>query len=221
MNAHQKSTGRGDTTREALLGAATEVFARDGFHAVSLREIAQKAGVNQALIGYHFQSKEGLYLAVFERIGEQMRESLGPILQEIEQCINEGQVDGDPTRYLQPILHLLDGMVFLMSHGQSESWAKLITREQQSPTEAFALMFEGHMGRAFEGLAALLERLRPRDTPEQVRLLVVTLVNQALAIRISRAGVMRLLGWKEIGSREIDAFQKQIRRNATLLILGD
>jgi AcrR family transcriptional regulator len=219
MDANLKSSNRGDSTREALLEAATEVFAREGFHAVSLREIAQKAGANQALIGYHFRNKEGIYLAVFERMVEQMRKRLGP--QELEQLLQEELVPGQVDRYLQPILRMLDGLVLMMAHEQSEAWAKLITREQQSPTAAFEGLFGGYLGGMIEALSCLVQRIRLNDTPEQARLLVATLMGQALAIRVSRAGVMRLLQWEEIGSREIEVFQKQIRRNATLLILGD
>ena len=59
---------RGDVTREALIKAAIEIFGRDGFHAASTRAIAERAGANQALIGYHFRGKLGLYHATFEYI---------------------------------------------------------------------------------------------------------------------------------------------------------
>jgi TetR/AcrR family transcriptional regulator len=52
--------------REKLLAAATELFARKGFAAVSIREIARTAKANSALISYHFGSKEGLYQEVLE-----------------------------------------------------------------------------------------------------------------------------------------------------------
>ena len=54
---------RGDITREAFIQAAIEIFGRDGFHAASTRAIAERAGANQALIGYHFRGKLGLYKA--------------------------------------------------------------------------------------------------------------------------------------------------------------
>jgi AcrR family transcriptional regulator len=46
------------------------VFARAGFGSAKLREIAEAADVNPALIGYHFHTKEGLYLAAFEVLYE-------------------------------------------------------------------------------------------------------------------------------------------------------
>lgn len=50
--------------REKLLVAGTELFAKKGFAGVSIRELAIAAGVNSALISYHFGGKEGLYEAV-------------------------------------------------------------------------------------------------------------------------------------------------------------
>lgn len=50
-----------------LLDVAELLFAEHGYTAASVRQIAQSAGVNQALINYHFQTKQGLFMAVFER----------------------------------------------------------------------------------------------------------------------------------------------------------
>lgn len=57
---------RADTTRAGILGAATRVFAAVGFAGARTDTIAAAAGVNKALLYYYFQSKEGLYTAVFE-----------------------------------------------------------------------------------------------------------------------------------------------------------
>lgn len=58
----RKRTVRGaEATREALLDAATELFAARGFDGTRVDQIADQAGVNKALISYHFGGKRGLY----------------------------------------------------------------------------------------------------------------------------------------------------------------
>jgi len=51
-------------TRDALLAAGTELFAERGYDGVPVARIAQKAGVNKAMINYHFGGKRKLYLAI-------------------------------------------------------------------------------------------------------------------------------------------------------------
>jgi AcrR family transcriptional regulator len=51
-------------TREALLAVGTELFAERGYDGVPVAAIAQKAGVNKAMISYHFGGKRQLYLAI-------------------------------------------------------------------------------------------------------------------------------------------------------------
>ena len=51
-------------TRAALLAAATELFAAHGFDGVSVSDIAEKAGVNRAMISYHFGGKRDLYATI-------------------------------------------------------------------------------------------------------------------------------------------------------------
>jgi AcrR family transcriptional regulator len=69
-----------EETRAALLACARLRFARNGFEATNLREIATDAGVNVALISRYFGSKEGLFQAVIAfdrlRIAETMQ---GPV----------------------------------------------------------------------------------------------------------------------------------------------
>jgi AcrR family transcriptional regulator len=56
-----------DGTRQRLLQAARQRFARDGYAATTVRDIATEAGVNVALINRYFTSKEGLFEACLDR----------------------------------------------------------------------------------------------------------------------------------------------------------
>lgn len=58
---------RRQLTREALITSAREVFARRGFHAASLEEIAEAAGFTRGAIHSNFQNKEELFFAVLDR----------------------------------------------------------------------------------------------------------------------------------------------------------
>src|ERR1700694_3233596 len=53
--------------REAILAAAEELFATNGFNAVSIRDIAQAAGANPGSVTYHFKTKDGLLLEIYRR----------------------------------------------------------------------------------------------------------------------------------------------------------
>jgi len=64
-------------SREALLAAGTELFAERGFDGVSVQAIARKAGVNPAMISYHFGSKRELYMAI-------LAATFGEIVAEVE-----------------------------------------------------------------------------------------------------------------------------------------
>lgn len=53
--------------REQILAAATTAFARGGFVATSLDDVAQEAGVSRVILYRHFDSKSELYRAVLMR----------------------------------------------------------------------------------------------------------------------------------------------------------
>lgn len=62
MTAQEKSD-----KREQLINAAEELFAEKGFDGTSVRDIAQKADVNLAMISYYFGSKEKLLQVLIEQ----------------------------------------------------------------------------------------------------------------------------------------------------------
>jgi TetR/AcrR family transcriptional regulator len=61
-------------TREALLRAAAELFSERGYDAAPIEDVARRAGVNKALISYHFRGKRGLYSAVLAAVFAEMAE---------------------------------------------------------------------------------------------------------------------------------------------------
>ena len=58
-------TRRSARTRERILEAATEVFARRGFHGTRVADIAELAGIAYGLVYHHFKNKEEILSAIF------------------------------------------------------------------------------------------------------------------------------------------------------------
>ena len=56
-----------DGRKGEIARAAESLFAKRDFGSVSVRDIATAAGVNSALVGYYFGTKDQLYRALFER----------------------------------------------------------------------------------------------------------------------------------------------------------
>ena len=66
-NATSRLPGGKNSTAEKLLVAASELMIERAAIEVSLSDIAQKSGVNAALVKYHFGNKDGLLLALLAR----------------------------------------------------------------------------------------------------------------------------------------------------------
>jgi TetR/AcrR family transcriptional regulator len=67
---------RSDRTEKSLTNAATGQFAKKGYDGASVRDIAEEAGVNPALVSYHFGGKEGLFEEVLDATMVQLGQSL-------------------------------------------------------------------------------------------------------------------------------------------------
>lgn len=64
--------GDAGATRERILDAAFRRLVGDGYAALSVREIARDAGVNHALINYHFGSKDQLVVDVLDAVNQRL-----------------------------------------------------------------------------------------------------------------------------------------------------
>lgn len=60
MKNEEKNTG------QAILKAAEELFLEQGFEQTTTKQIAQRAGCNQALLHYYYRTKDNLFVQIFE-----------------------------------------------------------------------------------------------------------------------------------------------------------
>jgi AcrR family transcriptional regulator len=68
MNARERPTPARGLRRAALVAVAAELFARNPYDDIYTSDIAEAAGVAHGLLFYHFKDKRGLYLAVLEKL---------------------------------------------------------------------------------------------------------------------------------------------------------
>lgn len=117
-------------TREKILDAAEALFAAHSFNGVSMRQIAEEAGVGLSLVAYHAGSKEELFRKVIARriapLSDARREALEGAL---------GEAGGKPLS-VEAVVEAFVGPYVAHSLGGGPGWknyARLVARMTSSP----------------------------------------------------------------------------------------
>ena len=71
-----------EKTKEAILNASLKLFAERGFHATSMSDIANVAGVSKGLAYNYFDSKQHIVEAIFQNVLELFEHEYLPVLTE-------------------------------------------------------------------------------------------------------------------------------------------
>ena len=216
MESSPSVGSRADLTRQQLLQTATELFSLHGYTEVSNRKIADLAGVNQALIGYHFGSKQGLYLAVFDEMVLHLKTRMQAPLEKIHSALS---TTNSAEQMIELVCQLLSGYTRVILSADVEQYARLIMREQLAPSEAFERLWQG-LGPILELLAQLLSNIQahPQIT-ESDRLLSLSLIGQALVFRAAQATSNRHLGWHEaLTEQQVEQIEQLVLTNTRTLL---
>lgn len=124
-------------TRDQILDAAELLFAEHGFAVTPVRDIAEKAGCNQALIRYYFGSKENLFTEVFRRRGGLLAGQRHVLLDAVLQQDHPPSVEDVLYAYLKPQWDMKysgpSGAAFVQMqarlHAEPEDYALRLRRE--------------------------------------------------------------------------------------------
>lgn len=98
------------TTRDSLLDAAEDLFAQQGFDAVSVRAITKLARANLAAVSYYFGSKEGLLLACHGRHIRPMNEERMRRLRELQSGATPPTIEEILDAFLRPVVKVLESL---------------------------------------------------------------------------------------------------------------
>ncbi|HLL64218.1 MAG TPA: TetR family transcriptional regulator [Micromonosporaceae bacterium] len=177
-----------ERTRERILDAAFIEFSEHGFAGARTSAIAARAGVNQQLISYYFDGKEGLYRALHRK----------------------WQTGNGAARPDLPLAEVVCG--FLAAGDTQRSWARLLAWEGlESPTDPdidretdayFAAIVDDMRRRQLAG--ELATDLDPAHV--QVLLFAATLVPSVLP-----QVVRRMTGMAADSPEFLDAYAEQLR----------
>lgn len=114
-------TGRPDRA-QAILLAAEKLFAARGYHAVTIRQIAEEAGVPLALVGYYFGPKHQLFHAIFAHWHPSIEERLAAL-----RAVRPDPAD--PQTLTRIIEAFVDPVIRLRASAEGEYYARLVSRE--------------------------------------------------------------------------------------------
>lgn len=151
-NKHQQKT---EATRSKLLKSARQVFARNGFEAARIEDIAKEAGHTRGAFYANFESKEEVFFALLE---QQAAEHISKMEQRLEGCSTEEERMGALREYYVGLLAdrrwsllMLEFKLFALRHGQLRP--KLLKTHRQIRASL---------------TKAKLERLLPSDVTDKV-----------------------------------------------------
>ncbi len=157
------AASRRSVTRDTILDAAEQLFARQGHDNTSMRQITSAASVNLSAVNYHFGSKDGLVQSVFQRRLTALNQERLALLDELED-----DAQGQP---LKPslIVDAFFGPLVRHACGASadkKAFVPLLERSMSDPSGFIRSMFVSeHAGVIARFKHALLKALP--DVPEE------------------------------------------------------
>lgn len=156
--ARRTQAERTEATTTALVDAARELFARDGYDATSLDAVAARAGVTKGAVYHHFEGKRQLFEAVFTREVERIARPLAQAYQRkkdpwaafqaacrafLDECLDPGLqrivlLDASAAIGWEQIRHLESPLLEMMEFGISRAAeAGRIARRRPGPLAHF------------------------------------------------------------------------------------
>ena len=180
------------TTRDAILAAARERFSAHGYDRVRMRDVAADAGVDVALVTYHFGSKDGLFAAALE-----MPAPMAALMADV---LEHGGIDDFGERLLRRVLELWD------DERTGGALVALVRSAMSHPPAAEVL-------RAFvqtELLSRIAQRLDVPDADERAALFGSQLIGLMLYRHVLHVEPVASMPAEELVARAAPALQRHL-----------
>lgn len=177
-------------TPDRLLAAATALFASQGFHGTSIRDIAERANANVASGHYHYGSKEGLYVEVLRAHFKEIRTRLAtPGVR-----MTRSALQRTSRRQLVQLLETrIRTVLDVMLSPPATPYGALYQREMVDPTIALPIIVDEFIRPQTEEMEALLAALAPHLGREALQLTTFSVFGQVLFYRFNMPAILLLL----------------------------
>ena len=175
-----------EATRKRLLDAAAEVFAEIGYHRATVRDICARAGVNGALVNYHFGDKLELYTQVLQGLFSAAR------IEAVRAALNQ---KAPPETILREVVKArLRGV----AASDQKGWLfRILTHEVAQPTPAMARIINTVSRPLYNQLCETVGTLIGLPgADEQTRLCAHSILGQVMFYVLARPLLNRL--WPDL-----------------------
>jgi TetR/AcrR family transcriptional regulator, regulator of cefoperazone and chloramphenicol sensitivity len=203
--------------RARLLDAAAEIFGTYNLEGATTRQLAERAGVNQAAIPYYFGGKEGLYLATVEHFFSVHAPKVGAVVAQVEPRLAAKDIDREEA--LNLLRNLLEQLLEVLLRQQTNrSFGRIIIREQMQPTKAFDLIYERVIRRVHETISALLAIVLDQQADDRTVILrAQMIVGQILVFLSGRETICRRLNLTGYTDEEFAEIKAALHEQLDLL----
>jgi AcrR family transcriptional regulator len=182
------------STEQKIKEAAQKVFIRKGYSATTTREIAEEAGINNALLNYYFRSKEKLFDIVMQEQVAILFGQIYPIVNNEETTLEE-KISSIINYYTEVLLARPGLMLFVLS-------------EMQNQPERIAKNMYSNQGMLHSVIARQFKEVKPDIHPMQ---LIMSVMGMILFPFMGRGVFQRATGFDD------KTFEKMLKERQKLL----
>jgi len=169
--------------QQAILLAAEKLFAQSGYHGVTIRQIAEEAGVPLALVGYYYGPKHDLFHAIFAHWNQTIEERLDAL----DAASNEPR---DPDTLTRIIEAFVGPVIRLRSSPEGHYYAQLVGRElaynSQEADRVLRDFFDPMAHRFIDALHAALPHAARADVAWGYQFALGALLHHLVDDRVAR-----------------------------------
>lgn len=197
----------GEQRREQIIDAAIQLFSETGFAGTTTRRLAEAAGVSEAALYLHFETKEALYEAIIRRKAHEHEE----FAERLRAAVSEG-----PERMFREVARSMIDI-----HTRDKAFLRLLLFSGLEQHALFRMFFEAQTRECGETLRSYIEGLqqrgvfRPCDPRLAVRAFMGMLVQHLLTQEVFRLRELGVFSAEEVGDTFVDLFLHGIYRHVT------